>query len=125
MAPPFAGQDRILRTLPLAGFQGGRVPGLTGSSPRLDRAGARRNPWSFKNKQEDTVPEPIIPILEAMKTSHQNHLERLERWKAEGGKLENYPNNETIDDFINRERLAVSRFTMSIEHLKKHENHPV
>ena len=71
------------------------------------------------------MPEPIIPILEAMKASHQNHLERLERWKAEGGRLENYPNNETIDDFINRERLAVSRFTNSIEPLKRHEDHAV
>jgi hypothetical protein len=67
------------------------------------------------------MPDSIIPILEAMKTSHRAHLERLLAWKAAGGKLPVYPNCETIDDFINRERLAVSRFAMSIEHLKEHE----
>jgi hypothetical protein len=67
------------------------------------------------------MPDSIIPILEAMKTSHQAHLERLLAWKAAGGKLPDYPNCETIDDFINRERLAVSRFALSIEHLQAHE----
>jgi hypothetical protein len=68
--------------------------------------------------------ESIIPILEAMKTSHQAHLDRLLAWKVSGGKLPVYPNCETIDDYINRERLAVSRFAMSIEHLREHEATP-
>jgi len=67
------------------------------------------------------MPDSIIPILEAMRSSHQAHLERLLAWKDAGGKLPVYPNCETIDDFINRERLAVSRFAMSIEHLREHE----
>ncbi len=67
------------------------------------------------------MPEPITAILDAMKTSHQNHLERLLAWKAAGGTLPSYPNSETIDDYINRERLAVSRCTMSIEHLRENE----
>jgi hypothetical protein len=65
--------------------------------------------------------DSIVNILEAMKSSHQSHLQRLLAWKAEGGKLPTYPNSETIDDYINRERLAVSRCTMSIEHLREHE----
>jgi hypothetical protein len=85
-------------------------------------------PWGSaivrsQDKQEDRVPESIVPILEAMKTSHQAHLDRLLAWKAAGGKLPVYPNCETIDDYINRERLAVSRFALSIEHLKEHEHH--
>ncbi len=66
------------------------------------------------------MPEPITAILEAMKSSHQSHLDRLLAWKAEGGKLPTYPNSETIDDYINRERLAISRCTMSIEHIHEH-----
>jgi hypothetical protein len=66
------------------------------------------------------MPEPITAILETMKASHQNHLERLLAWKAQGGKLPSDQNSETIDDYINRERLAVSRCTMSIEHLREH-----
>jgi len=67
------------------------------------------------------MPEPITTILEAMKASHQNHLDRLLAWKAEGGTLPSYPNSETIDDLINRERLAINRCTMSIEHIHEHE----
>jgi hypothetical protein len=66
------------------------------------------------------MPEPITEILEAMRASHQSHLERLLAWKSNGGKLPSYPNSETIDDYINRERLAVSRCAMSIEHLREH-----
>jgi hypothetical protein len=67
------------------------------------------------------MPEPITAILETMKSSHQSHLDRLLAWKAQGGKLPTYPNSETIDDLINRERLAINRCTMSIEHLREHE----
>jgi hypothetical protein len=109
-----ASKARGLCPLALLGF----TCGLTGGTGGAILGRSRTN-------RRIAMPEPIIPILEAMKASHQNHLERLERWKAEGGRLENYPNNETIDDFINRERLAVSRFTNSIEHLKRHEDHAV
>ncbi len=67
------------------------------------------------------MPEPILPILESMRTSHAAHLERLIAYKTAGGKLDGDPNHETIDDLINRERLAVSRFATSIEHLRKVE----
>ncbi len=63
--------------------------------------------------------DPILPILEAMKTSHEAHLARLIAYKAAGGQLDGDPNHETIDDLINREKLAVSRYTTSAEHLKK------
>ncbi len=65
------------------------------------------------------MPEPILPILEAMKTSHMAHLERLIAYKAAGGRLDDDPNHETIDDLINREKLAVSRYASSIDHLRK------
>ncbi|MDR3520149.1 MAG: hypothetical protein P4L54_00890 [Acidocella sp.] len=65
------------------------------------------------------MPEPILPILEAMKASHSLHLERLLKFKEAGGKLDGDPNHETIEELINRERLAVSRFASSIEHMSK------
>lgn len=65
------------------------------------------------------MPEPIIPILEAMRTSHATHLERLVKFKQEGGRLDNDPNHETIEELINRERLALARFASSIEHMSK------
>jgi hypothetical protein len=54
-----------------------------------------------------------------MKVSHIAHLDRLIAYKAEGGQLDGDPTHETIDDLINREKLAVSRYATSIEHLKK------
>jgi len=68
---------------------------------------------------EEAMPEPILPILESMKTSHAAHLDRLIAYKAAGGQLDGDPNHETIDDLINREKLAVSRYATSIEHLRK------
>lgn len=69
------------------------------------------------------MPESIIPILEAMQASHAQHLDRLLKWKAAGGRLDGDPNHETIDDLINRERLALSRFASSIAHMNEAEAH--
>jgi hypothetical protein len=63
--------------------------------------------------------ESIIPILQSMHASHTEHLARLLKWKEAGGKLEEDPNHETIDELINRERLAISRFASSIAHIEK------
>jgi len=68
---------------------------------------------------EEAMPEPILPILESMKASHIAHLERLIAYKTAGGQLDGDPTHETIDDLINREKLAVSRYATSIEHLRK------
>jgi hypothetical protein len=62
--------------------------------------------------------EAFIEKLEAMKADHQRHLERLAQWKANGGELKNFPEHETIDDFIKREFLAVERLSAAIDHLK-------
>lgn len=56
-------------------------------------------------------------LLEQMREERQAHLRRLERWKAAGGKLENYPEQETIDDFIERERHAVENLQAAIDRL--------
>ena len=44
------------------------------------------------------MPEPILPILEAMKASHTLHLERLVKFKEAGGRLDDDPNHETIEE---------------------------
>jgi hypothetical protein len=91
----------------------------------LDQRGRQREGWDVVLKRPKKggifMPDSIVAILEAMRTSHQGHLEKLLAWKAAGGTLPVYPNCESIDDFINRERLAVSRFTMSIEHLREYD----
>ncbi len=39
-------------------------------------------------------------------------------WQEGGAHLENYPEGETLDDFIAREELAVSNFKRAIKLLK-------
>jgi hypothetical protein len=52
-----------------------------------------------------------------MKANHERHRDRLVRWKIAGGKLENYPEHETIDDFIQREIDAIDGLSTAIERL--------
>jgi hypothetical protein len=71
------------------------------------------------NKPEEPMPEPILPILEAMRASHESHLQRLVAYKQQGGRLDDDPHHETIEELINRERLALSRYASSIDHMLK------
>ena len=60
----------------------------------------------------------MIKIFESMLQQHTGHLERLKRWKESGGNLENYPEGETLEDFINREESAMSNIKQAIQRLK-------
>jgi hypothetical protein len=92
----------------------------------LDRERWRRNrEGTEKFLEEAEMGETIVEILEAMRVSHEGFLARLLDWKAAGGKLPDYKGAETIEDLVNRERLAVSRCKMSIEHFREHETRVV
>jgi hypothetical protein len=60
----------------------------------------------------------MLDLFEKMLQDHKSHLDRLERWKELGGSLQNYPEGETIDDFIRREQLAVDNLQRTISVLK-------
>jgi len=75
--------------------------------------------------EEAEMGESIVEILEAMQASHEGFLARLMDWRAAGGKLPEYKGAETFEDLINRERLAVSRCKMAVEHFREHETRVV
>ena len=60
----------------------------------------------------------INQALQKMCDDHTRHLQRLKRWKESGGQLENYPEHETIDDFIEREERAIRNLRRAIASLK-------
>ena len=57
-------------------------------------------------------------VLQDMRDDHARHLQRLRRWKEAGGNLQNYPEQETIDDFIEREERAVGNLDRAIASLE-------
>ena len=57
-------------------------------------------------------------VLQNMRDDHARHLERLKRWKQAGGDLQNYPEEETIDDFIEREERAIRNLEGAIARLE-------
>ncbi|MHB1304541.1 MAG: hypothetical protein ACYCZB_13850 [Acidiphilium sp.] len=61
----------------------------------------------------------LVTIFEKMKAERERHLDRLNKWKAAGGTLENYPEHETIDDFIARERSAIENLSVAISRIKQ------
>jgi hypothetical protein len=61
----------------------------------------------------------LIESLRLMKADHEKHFERLVRWKANGGKLENYPDGERLDDFLAREQFAIENVAKAIEELER------
>jgi hypothetical protein len=75
--------------------------------------------------EEAAMGESIVEILQAMQASHEGFLARLLDWRAAGGKLPEYKGAETFEDLINRERLAVSRCKMAVEHFREHETRVV
>jgi hypothetical protein len=92
----------------------------------LDRVSGRRERGAEKNFLEEAeMAETIRDILEAMQASHEGFLARLLDWRAAGGKLPEYKGAETFEDLINRERLAVSRCKMAVEHFREHETRVV
>jgi len=78
-----------------------------------------------KHVEEMAMVESIVEILAAMQASHEGFLARLLDWKAGGGRLPAYRGAETFEDLVNRERLAVSRCKMAIEHIREHETRVV
>lgn len=62
--------------------------------------------------------KPLSFAFEEMKADHEQHLRRLRLWRDTGGTLDNYPEGETLDDFIAREILAIESLSASVEMLK-------
>jgi hypothetical protein len=65
------------------------------------------------------VPELLSDLFEVMKLDHEAHLRRLEIWRDAGGTLDDFPDHETIDDFIAREIIAIRSLSDSIQLLKE------
>ncbi len=63
--------------------------------------------------------DDLEAILMQIKAERERHRANLEKWKQAGGRLENYPEHETIDDMIARETTAVENLTKAIDRLKK------
>ncbi len=57
-------------------------------------------------------------VLQDMGEDHARHLQRLRRWKEAGGNPQNYPEQETIDDFTEREEKAVGNLDRAISNLE-------
>jgi broad specificity phosphatase PhoE len=63
--------------------------------------------------------EAVIDNFEKMLENHRNHLNRLKRWKQAGGELKNYPEGESLDDFIKREEAAIENIERAMTRLKE------
>tara|TARA_R110002072_G_scaffold302300_2_gene484647 strand:- start:6973 stop:7176 length:204 start_codon:yes stop_codon:yes gene_type:complete len=61
----------------------------------------------------------LADLFRKMKSDHEKHRDRLSAWKAAGGKLDNFPDGESIDDMIAREKRAVENLDQAIERLSK------
>lgn len=61
----------------------------------------------------------MIVHFENMLSSHEKHLAKLKRWKDLGGTLQNYPEGETIEDFISREETAIENLQRAIRYLQQ------
>lgn len=59
----------------------------------------------------------FIDLLKKMRENHQEHLENLVKLQAKGVSLENFPEHESIDDFINREQTAIDNLSKAIDRL--------
>jgi len=57
-------------------------------------------------------------FFEKMLAEHVEHLNRLKRWRKMGGMLQNYPEGETLADFITREEAAIEKIKQAIQILK-------
>jgi hypothetical protein len=57
----------------------------------------------------------FVAVLERMRDAHQRHLRNLLLWKEAGGELRNYPEGQTLEDFITRETAAVENLSLAIE----------
>lgn len=60
----------------------------------------------------------LITMFQAMKSEHERHRDRLVLWKNNGARLQSFPENETIDDMIERETRAVENIGMAIARLE-------
>lgn len=58
-------------------------------------------------------------FLQSMLNQHVKHLKNLEMWRDAGGQLVNYPEGETVEDFIEREKLAVAKLEKAIAGLNE------
>ncbi len=72
----------------------------------------------FTLSQREVSMSELSDKLSRMKDDHEKHLGRLMRWKASGGTLANYPDGETIDDMIEREKRAIQNLAEAIEKIK-------
>lgn len=61
----------------------------------------------------------LMDSFEKMLENHRNHLDRLKRWKQAGGELRNYPEGESLYDFINREEAAIENIERAMARLKE------
>jgi hypothetical protein len=68
---------------------------------------------------EADVAELLSDLFSEMKSDHEAHLRRLEIWRDAGGKLDDFPGHETINDFIEREVTAINSLSLSIDLLKQ------
>lgn len=59
----------------------------------------------------------LIDLFSKMSADHKRHCDRLEAWKMAGGKLENFPEGETVDDMIVREKRAIENLDQAIKRL--------
>jgi len=63
--------------------------------------------------------DEFVTLLQNMRSEHERHHARLLVWREAGGSLVNYPDGETIDDFIEREARAIRNLSRAITRLEQ------
>jgi len=63
--------------------------------------------YKILNQYRYYMNSQTLSDFEDILNDHLTHLDRLRRWKDLGGRLVNYPEGETIDNFICRGETAV------------------